>query len=218
MASSVVQGLHFCSPPSILSSSRSKTHVTTPLSRTSLSRPLSMGKRVVVAASIERVGLDENPEGIISGEWPENFSLLSYEDLRAYLEPEILKEEIQPSALLGEVMATVIRTAMADNKLGEIDHHFEFVSGLPVVDEELVCIGIVSKEDRARASDGLQSTVGEVMSTSVITLSPDKTVLDAATLMLRERIHRIPIVNERGQVIGMVTRSDIFKVLKDILR
>lgn len=38
--------------------------------------------------------LDENPEGIISGEWPENFSLLSYEDLRAHLEPEIFKEKV----------------------------------------------------------------------------------------------------------------------------
>lgn len=52
-------------------------------------------------------------------------------------------------------MSSVVRTATADNKLEEIDHHFEFVSGLPVVDEELVCIGIVSKEDKARASNGV---------------------------------------------------------------
>jgi hypothetical protein len=32
-----------------------------------------------------RLELDENPDAIISGEWTENFSLLSYDDLRAYL-------------------------------------------------------------------------------------------------------------------------------------
>lgn len=41
-----------------------------------------------------RPELDENPEGIISGEWPENFSLLSYDDLRAYLETQIISDEV----------------------------------------------------------------------------------------------------------------------------
>lgn len=35
-----------------------------------------------------RLEIDENPEAIISGEWPENFSLLSYDDLRAYLQSQ----------------------------------------------------------------------------------------------------------------------------------
>lgn len=33
-----------------------------------------------------RLEIDDNPEAIISGEWPDNFSLLSFNDLRAYLE------------------------------------------------------------------------------------------------------------------------------------
>lgn len=37
-----------------------------------------------------RPAIDEYPEGILSGEWPENFSLLSYADLRAYLESQIV--------------------------------------------------------------------------------------------------------------------------------
>jgi hypothetical protein len=35
-----------------------------------------------------RLGLDENPDAIISGEWPENFSLVSYDDVRAYLQSQ----------------------------------------------------------------------------------------------------------------------------------
>jgi hypothetical protein len=35
-----------------------------------------------------RLGLDENPDAIISGEWPENFSLISYDDFRVYLQSQ----------------------------------------------------------------------------------------------------------------------------------
>ncbi|RWR89020.1 CBS domain-containing protein CBSX1, chloroplastic [Cinnamomum micranthum f. kanehirae] len=167
-----------------------------------------------VHASLDRVDLDENVEGIISGEWPDNFSLLTYDDLRAHLEPEVFKEKMKPSAVLGDIMSTLIRTATEDQTLEEIDHHFGVVSGLPVVDNGLICIGVVSKTDIQRASNGLKSKVGEVMSSPAITLSPKKTVLDAAALMLKKKIHRIPIVNNGGQVVGMVTRTDIFKALE----
>ncbi|XP_038979475.1 uncharacterized protein LOC103717734 [Phoenix dactylifera] len=161
-----------------------------------------------------RPEMDENPEGIISGEWPENFSLLSYDDLRAYLETQIISNKMKPTALLGEVMSTQIRTATADQTLEEIDHHFQVVSGLPVIDAELKCIGVISKKDKAKASCELKSKVGEVMSSPAITLSPDKTVLDAAALMLKMKIHRVPIVNEKQQVVGMVSRTDIFQALE----
>ncbi|XP_010245674.1 PREDICTED: uncharacterized protein LOC104589153 isoform X2 [Nelumbo nucifera] len=175
------------------------------------------GLLLLVCASSEGLEVEEsNPEEIISGEWPDNFALLNYDDLRAYLEPEIFKEKMDPSALLGEVMSTTIRTTTVDQTLEEINHHFEIVSGLPVIDDQFQCIGVISKKDKQRASHGLKSKVGEVMSSPAITLSPEKTVLDAAASMLKEKIHRIPIVNQEGQVVGIVTRTDIFKALEDL--
>ncbi|KAK1308051.1 hypothetical protein QJS10_CPA09g01873 [Acorus calamus] len=159
------------------------------------------------ASADNRVELDENPEGIISGEWPENFSLLSYEDLRAYLEPQIFTEKMQPSSVLGEVMSTPVQTATVDQTLQQIVHHFETVSGLPVVDDGARCIGVVSKKDFSRASNGLKSKVWEVMSSPAITLSPDKTVMDAAARMLKEKVHRIPILSQDGRVIGRGRRG-----------
>ncbi|KAF5194430.1 hypothetical protein FRX31_015984 [Thalictrum thalictroides] len=173
----------------------------------------------VLCFSTEGVGIGEtniDPEEIITGEWPENFSLLNYDDLRAHLEPEIFKDKMEPSAFLGEVMSTTIRTATSDQTLEEIDYHFEMVSGLPVINDDFVCIGVISKKDKQRASNGLQSKVHEIMSSPAITLTPDKTVLEAAVLMLKEKLHRIPIVNEGGQVVGMVTRTDIFKALEGL--
>jgi hypothetical protein len=49
----------------------------------------------VVAAALGdmRPAIDENPEGVLSGEWPDNFSLVSYEDLRKYLESQIVSTD-----------------------------------------------------------------------------------------------------------------------------
>ncbi|KAK8967168.1 hypothetical protein KSP40_PGU001219 [Platanthera guangdongensis] len=161
-----------------------------------------------------RTEIDDNPEGILSGEWPDNFSLLSYDDLKAYLETQITNDRMKPSALLGDVMSTAIRTATADQTLEEIDHHFMAVSGLPVIDENLRCIGVISKTDKAKASQGLKSKVGEVMSSPAFTLTPDKKVLDAAALMLKKKVHRVPILNDKEEVVGIVTRTDVFQALE----
>ncbi|XP_020517921.1 uncharacterized protein LOC18426033 [Amborella trichopoda] len=229
MASASIHGT--CVPSSLFSSSSSSkissgSSISLSRSTVSLSRPALFTRRRVssvrrgslnlVRASGDRVDLDENPEGILSGEWPENFSLLSYEDLRAYLEPKIFKEKMKPSALLGDVMSTAIHSATVDQTLEEIEHHFEYVSGLPVVDGDFKCIGILSKRDKARATNGMKSTVGEVMSSPPITMLHDRRVLDAAALMLKEKIHRIPVVEENGQVVGMVTRTDIFQALEGL--
>ncbi|CAL9772637.1 unnamed protein product [Musa acuminata subsp. burmannicoides] len=169
----------------------------------------------VFSAGDGRPQLDENPEGIISGEWTENFSLLSYDDLRAYLESHITAHKVGPCSPLREVMSTAIVTATASQMLEEIDHHFEAVSGLPVVDGERRCIGVVCRSDGSRASSlGSKTSVGEVMSSPAITLSPEKTVTDAAALMLKMKIHRIPILNEERRVIGIVTRTDILEALE----
>ncbi|KAJ8467826.1 hypothetical protein OPV22_030378 [Ensete ventricosum] len=207
------------SPRSLFSSSSALTTSTSwkPLFRSSSSVLSRNGRFLSASASFAddfRPDLGENPEGIISGEWPENMSLINYDDLRAYLETQIISHKTKPSAKLGTVMSTEIRTARPEQTLEEINHEFEVVSGLPVVDDELRCIGVVSKKDKARASNGLKSKVGEVMSSPAITLSPEKTVLDAAALMLKKKIHRIPILNEEQKVVGMVTRTDIFQVLE----
>eukprot|EP00250_Pteridium_aquilinum_P011587 c20174_g1_i1 orf=221-895(+) len=164
-----------------------------------------------VATSVRQTEVDGH---FLSGEWPENFSILSYEDLCKHYEPSLFKEEAQPHSFLADVMSKIRFTAMADQALEEVNDCFLSVSGLPVVNKDYKCIGVLSKKDKAKATKGLQSTVGEVMTSPAITLSADKTVNDAAILMLKNKIHRIPIVNEANQVVGIVTRTDIFKALE----
>ncbi|XP_020570961.1 CBS domain-containing protein DDB_G0289609-like [Phalaenopsis equestris] len=182
-------------------------------------RPSSL-KVFFPSAGDFRPELDENPEAIISGEWTQNFSLLSYDDLLAYLRsqppPSKNSQHVGSKTLLRDMMSKGIRTARAEQSLGEIAGCFEFVSGLPVVDDDLRCVGVVCKNDLARANHELNSKVADIMSSPAITLTPEKTVKDAAALMLRMKIHRIPILNRQEQVIGMVTRGDISQALQGL--
>ena len=59
-------------------------------------------------------------------------------------------------------------------------------------------------------------TVKEVMSREVITIHPEQTIVAAAQLMLEHRMSGIPVVDSRDQLQGIVTETDIFKVLVDL--
>ena len=62
---------------------------------------------------------------------------------------------MSPMAKLGEVMLCPVEVAMADQRLAEIDALVTTHSGLPLLDSEGRCIGVVSKKDKARASNGV---------------------------------------------------------------
>jgi acetoin utilization protein AcuB len=51
------------------------------------------------------------------------------------------------------------------------------------------------------------------MSKNVVTISPEDTVEKAAVKMLEHRISGLPVVNDKGKVVGIITQGDIFKVL-----
>jgi acetoin utilization protein AcuB len=55
--------------------------------------------------------------------------------------------------------------------------------------------------------------VKDIMSKNIITISPDETVEKAAVKMLEHRISGLPVVNDKGKVVGVITQGDIFKVL-----
>jgi CBS domain-containing protein len=77
-------------------------------------------------------------------------------------------------------------------------------------------IGVVTDRDIAiravaegRAAD---APVSEVMSGGVKTCSPDDSVEDAMDLMGREQVRRIPIVDERGSLVGVVAQADVVRM------
>jgi len=53
--------------------------------------------------------------------------------------------------------------------------------------------------------------VGERMSKPVITMRPETTMPEALELMHKEHIRRLPVVNQRGEMVGIITEADLLK-------
>jgi acetoin utilization protein AcuB len=58
--------------------------------------------------------------------------------------------------------------------------------------------------------------VGEIMSTDLVSVDPEQTIVTAAVLMLKDRISGLPVVDTKGKLVGIITEGDIFKVLVDL--
>jgi CBS domain-containing protein len=116
------------------------------------------------------------------------------------------------------------------------------ISGLPVVDGEGKLVGVITESDLMWQETGvdpppyiilldsviylqnparyekeihkaLGQTVEEVMSEKHITVEPDRALKEAARLMHEKEIRRLPVVDEQGQVIGILTRGDIVQAM-----
>ncbi|WP_336298831.1 CBS domain-containing protein [Streptomyces cinnabarinus] len=88
------------------------------------------------------------------------------------------------------------------------------ISGLPVVDHDDKVVGVVSGTDLLRHSTGAAraTTAEELMSTPAVTVHPEQRVADAARVMERHRVDRLPVVDEEDRLIGIATRRDLLRV------
>jgi CBS domain-containing protein len=93
--------------------------------------------------------------------------------------------------------------------------------GSCIVIQRNLPIGIVTEEDincKVVAKDLKPSNVrvNEIMSTPLITVSADKTVGDAAHMMVKHKVRRLPVVDEGNKVIGIVTVRDLLTVSNEL--
>ena len=61
----------------------------------------------------------------------------------------------------------------------------------------------------------LGQTVGEVMSDQPVTIKPNQLLPQAARLLHEKNIRRLPVVDEDGQVIGILTSGDIIRTMAE---
>jgi signal-transduction protein with cAMP-binding, CBS, and nucleotidyltransferase domain len=94
-------------------------------------------------------------------------------------------------------------------------------SGSCIVIKDGAAVGIVTEQDincKVVAKDLKPSEVfvHEIMTSPLITLSAEKTVEQAAHLMIENRVRRLPIINEKEVVIGIVSVRDIMAISTEI--
>jgi CBS domain-containing protein len=90
------------------------------------------------------------------------------------------------------------------NLLTPIESHLPLVIGLSIKDYD--------PEGVAKAlNDIKEKKVGDVMSRNVVTASPSAGLGEIARMMQKHKINRIPVVDEKGKLLGLITRADLIK-------
>jgi CBS domain-containing protein len=141
---------------------------------------------------------------------------------------------------VGEVMTLQVIEARRETPFKDVAQLLarHRISGLPVVDADDKVLGVISETDlmrrqAARAArdrggrfrlpalrrkvriEGAKAramTAGQLMSTPAITVHPEQRVADAARVMERHHIERLPVVDEEDRLIGIATRRDLLRV------
>ena len=104
------------------------------------------------------------------------------------------------------------------------------IRSLPIVNKKGKLLGIVTDRDLRDASPSKASTldvyelnylistirIKDIMTKDIVFARPDETVEFAAILMLENKISSLPVINDKGTLIGIITQTDIFEVLINI--
>jgi len=86
------------------------------------------------------------------------------------------------------------------------------VSGMPIVKKGTKnVVGVLTRTDIFRNSDEEQLAL--IMSDKVYFVDKDQDIKDAAKLLFEKRIHGLPVINKRKNLIGIISPTDILKVL-----
>jgi CBS domain-containing protein len=118
--------------------------------------------------------------------------------------------DVLAGATVVEVMTRDVETLTEHSTMDEARARLERGphGSYPIVDDTGRCVGIVAREDLLTRDHGPTTTLADVTSTDVVTVSPDDTLLDALTLILDEEVGHLPVVDD-GRLVGLVTRTDI---------
>lgn len=137
---------------------------------------------------------------------------------------------------VGEVMTREVVQARRQTTFKDLvrllDRHR--IGGVPIVDADDKVVGVISATDlvsgqadradqRVRLpgrrppvrvpADGAPGLVAaELMSSPAVTVHPEQLVPEAARMMERHRIERLPVVDEEDRLIGIATRRDLLRV------
>jgi CBS-domain-containing membrane protein len=91
------------------------------------------------------------------------------------------------------------------------------ISGAPVRDSGGRLLGVISRTDltdpERRPIEAGQRTVGELMTPGLLTLRDSDLAMNAVRLMVREEVHRIIILDDDGELAGIVTPTDVLRAM-----
>ncbi len=107
-----------------------------------------------------------------------------------------------PVTILKDATVGAALALMAEHKIG----------GIPVVDENNYLNGIVTNRD-LRFQENMKTPVSEVMTSENLVVTKHGSDLQETTALLKKhKIEKLPVVDEQGKLIGLLTFKDITKI------
>jgi CBS domain-containing protein len=119
---------------------------------------------------------------------------------------------------VAEVMTRGVLVLRKETTLREAVEYLatQHVSGAPVVDAKRRLAGAITTSDILQAeSEGVDpeaTTVADIMTSPVLTVAPETELREAALAMEYGDVHRL-FVEEDGQLLGVISRSDVSRAL-----
>jgi CBS domain-containing protein len=118
---------------------------------------------------------------------------------------------------VSDVMKTNLKTMSEDEavSLADWEMSLDEIRHLLVVDGVGKLVGILSDRDVLRAArdlGGREVPIGRIMCRDVLTIEPTAPAATAVERMLRGKYSALPVVDDRGHPIGIVTSTDFLEV------
>lgn len=110
-----------------------------------------------------------------------------------------------------DIMTTDVVSVQIDSEIEDaarlMAHHR--ISGLPVMDKDNQLVGLVTEYDLISKQG---STIGDLMTQGIISITPETDVSQVAELLSSRRIRRVPVM-QGSRLVGIISRSDLIKQL-----
>ena len=125
--------------------------------------------------------------------------------------------------LIKEVMNRNVKTVRLEDtiKFAAQIMNENHIGSLVVVSGSGEVVGILTERDilvdvvaTGKSADNVK--VADVMTPNIITISPDKTLEEAADVMTENKIKKLPVV-DNGRLLGIVTATDLIAYEKDLI-
>mmetsp|Transcript_33883 Transcript_33883/g.95988 ORF Transcript_33883/g.95988 Transcript_33883/m.95988 type:complete len:293 (-) Transcript_33883:416-1294(-) len=132
----------------------------------------------------------------------------------ATLPKELFK--VSRSCPISSVMGTNVITCSPDDIIKDMVELFSDRTGVPVVKADRTVVGMITRKDIMRLKKhhaSLKQRVGDHMSSPAITVRNTAKAMEVARVMLQSSVHRVPVVDAYGRLVGVASRSDLFSQL-----